>query len=222
MNTDEALLRAILEDPADDTVRLAFADWLEEHGSPLRARFVRESIGTGVWVEGLPHDVYADYDEPTCSRITGLPAFDSTEANRGKHCTCLPIYRRGFVDEVLLPREVFFRKAKTLFTWHPITRVVLTDKVPFGLPDYGQDCLWEREDTREVLDGTSIDSHPSILPAGLFDALRDFRAYNRTAGLKWFATEQDALASASRECVRYGRKLCGLPPLPGGNSRGVA
>jgi uncharacterized protein (TIGR02996 family) len=40
--TDErALLRAVLAAPADDLPRLVLADWLEEHGQPERAEFVR-------------------------------------------------------------------------------------------------------------------------------------------------------------------------------------
>lgn len=36
-----AFLRAIAANPDDDTPRLVFADWLEEHGEPERAEFVR-------------------------------------------------------------------------------------------------------------------------------------------------------------------------------------
>jgi uncharacterized protein (TIGR02996 family) len=35
---------AILADPADDTVRLVYADWLEENGEPERAAFIRVQI----------------------------------------------------------------------------------------------------------------------------------------------------------------------------------
>ena len=38
---DEAFLRAILADPEDDTPRLVYADYLEEHGDPDRAEFIR-------------------------------------------------------------------------------------------------------------------------------------------------------------------------------------
>jgi uncharacterized protein (TIGR02996 family) len=38
---DTALLAAIRAEPDDDTVRLAYADWLEENGQPERADFIR-------------------------------------------------------------------------------------------------------------------------------------------------------------------------------------
>jgi uncharacterized protein (TIGR02996 family) len=41
MTDRAALLRAILEDPADDAPRLVYADWLDEHGDIARAEFIR-------------------------------------------------------------------------------------------------------------------------------------------------------------------------------------
>ena len=37
-------LRAICEQPADDAPRLIYADWLEEHGDPDRAEFIRLQV----------------------------------------------------------------------------------------------------------------------------------------------------------------------------------
>jgi uncharacterized protein (TIGR02996 family) len=44
MNDRDALLRAICTDPDDDTPRLVFADWLQEHGDEDRAEFVRAQV----------------------------------------------------------------------------------------------------------------------------------------------------------------------------------
>ena len=44
MSERAAFVSAILDNPADDTVRLVFADWLEEHGEPERAEFIRCQI----------------------------------------------------------------------------------------------------------------------------------------------------------------------------------
>jgi uncharacterized protein (TIGR02996 family) len=44
----EAFLKTIIENPQDDTPRLVFADWLEEHGEhgePERAEFIRLQCG---------------------------------------------------------------------------------------------------------------------------------------------------------------------------------
>src|SRR5438552_3731260 len=44
MTDDPGLLRAILDDPDDDGLRLVYADWLEEHGEPERAEFIRVQL----------------------------------------------------------------------------------------------------------------------------------------------------------------------------------
>src|SRR5215468_4094431 len=46
MATDEqrALWSAILANPLDDTPRLVYADWLQEHGEEERAEFIRVQI----------------------------------------------------------------------------------------------------------------------------------------------------------------------------------
>src|SRR5262245_22353652 len=52
MTEHDALLRAICESPADDTARLVFADWLDDHADTfptpavvrLRATFIRDDI----------------------------------------------------------------------------------------------------------------------------------------------------------------------------------
>jgi uncharacterized protein (TIGR02996 family) len=41
---DQAFLRAILAEPDDDTPRLVYADWLDEHGQGERAEFIRLQI----------------------------------------------------------------------------------------------------------------------------------------------------------------------------------
>src|SRR4051812_38958308 len=41
MTERDAFIAAIRETPAEDAVRLVFADWLEDHGEPERAELVR-------------------------------------------------------------------------------------------------------------------------------------------------------------------------------------
>jgi uncharacterized protein (TIGR02996 family) len=49
MTEREALLRAVCEFPNDDTPRLVFADWLQEHDEEARAEFIRAQVETE-WV----------------------------------------------------------------------------------------------------------------------------------------------------------------------------
>src|SRR5690242_12658735 len=44
MSDEKALLSAIWAHPHEDTPRLVYADWLQEHGQPERAEFIRVQI----------------------------------------------------------------------------------------------------------------------------------------------------------------------------------
>ena len=44
MSIRDELLKTIIENPDDDAPRLVFADWLDEHGEPERAEFIRVQI----------------------------------------------------------------------------------------------------------------------------------------------------------------------------------
>jgi uncharacterized protein (TIGR02996 family) len=48
---DDGFVRAILAEPEDETARLVYADWLDEHHQPGRAEFLRRE---SEWF-GLPH-----------------------------------------------------------------------------------------------------------------------------------------------------------------------
>jgi uncharacterized protein (TIGR02996 family) len=44
MGDQDALLAAVCDRPDDDTPRLVLADWLDDHGQPERAAFVRAQV----------------------------------------------------------------------------------------------------------------------------------------------------------------------------------
>ena len=47
MTHDDAFLQAIIESPDDDSLRLIYADWLDDHGQAERAEFIRVQLGLG-------------------------------------------------------------------------------------------------------------------------------------------------------------------------------
>ncbi|MDY3560249.1 TIGR02996 domain-containing protein [Gemmata sp. JC673] len=51
MSDEDALLSAIAAHPSEDTPRLAYADWLDEHDRPIRAEFIRLQCGWGQTAE---------------------------------------------------------------------------------------------------------------------------------------------------------------------------
>jgi uncharacterized protein (TIGR02996 family) len=60
----EPFLRAVCADPEDDTVRLAYADWLDENGDPDRAEFIRCQIACA--------RAYSHPKNPGCRRAKQL------------------------------------------------------------------------------------------------------------------------------------------------------
>lgn len=52
MHDRDALVRAIIENPEDDSPRLVYADWLDEHGGAARAEFIRLQCELGRLILG--------------------------------------------------------------------------------------------------------------------------------------------------------------------------
>src|SRR6184192_4170663 len=109
MTDAAALLAAIRQAPDDDAPRLIYADWLDEHGQPERAEFVRVQCA----MERIPprtarwrplNDRAQQLERDWRSTWTG-PAHELVnDAYLG----------RGFVDRVLLTLDQFAASAAEL------------------------------------------------------------------------------------------------------------
>ncbi len=132
MRDREAFLSAILAHPDDDLPRLIFADWLDEHGEPDRAEFIRLQCA-------------ADRGEPDARTAAAREREHALEsAHRAEWLAPLgpPVYhaefRRGFVEHVILPADAFLRRGPALRRRTPLRGVTL---------------LGARRVFRELLDG---------------------------------------------------------------------
>jgi uncharacterized protein (TIGR02996 family) len=75
------LLRAILERPDDDNVRMVYADWLDDHGEAERAEFIRLQITLAGLDESAPRcNRYADQMGCECDDCTRY----YTDSERGR------------------------------------------------------------------------------------------------------------------------------------------
>lgn len=188
MSDGDLLLLGILTDPADDTARLVYADWLEENGNAPWARFVRHQVWTPVepcrnapltallslepFVGPLPHQYSTNTSGSGGARVVypnGMVFW----------------FTRGFVSRLELSCDDFLTHAEALFRAHPITEVQLTDAIVF--PNSGNRSFY--------LGGLGRfpQKHWSAL-----DGLRSFSA---------------VLDSTSAVCIAHGRDLAGLPTL---------
>jgi uncharacterized protein (TIGR02996 family) len=120
MSTETALLRAIRDNPDEDTPRLMYADYLEEEGFSARAEFIRVQVECAQLPEDDPkrraledreHELLAGHE---CEWL-GVSPDDMEELTEWA-------FERGFVNE-LAASPVFMRTAGTdLCATHPLRR----------------------------------------------------------------------------------------------------
>lgn len=212
MSDGDALLRAILAQPDEDTPRLMYADWLDENGQPDRAEFIRLQIllyNTPFIRKGGPLAVWPD---PWASRIARagamVQAHGAEWAGPARQLSPrLPEhmfgswFERGFVERVPLDWDVFLAHADEIFAACPI-RIVSE----VGFPS-----------RREPLDVTSryfwfgggVQWHDSSrLPSAIYDRLPP------AGRLNGWRYQLDAIAALSDALVGHGRALNDLPDLP--------
>jgi uncharacterized protein (TIGR02996 family) len=124
MSDDDALLNAIAAHPEEDTPRLMYADWLDEHGQSIRAEFIRVQVAIAQ-KEHLPRAVknrYVDLYRRNQELI------DDHRAELLGPLAALPTgatvhFRRGFADSVELDVGDFLAHGGVLAAARPRTGV---------------------------------------------------------------------------------------------------
>jgi uncharacterized protein (TIGR02996 family) len=132
-----ALLWAVLLAPDDEAPRLIFADWLEEHGEPDRAKVIR-------WMVRVPSYRFF-WNQSRWAKRPKHKHAEAIKAIRGLKprlsVLCQEewalyrgveqvVMRRGFAEAVTLPAYVFLSSAAELFSLHPFQDVLLSDLHP--------------------------------------------------------------------------------------------
>jgi uncharacterized protein (TIGR02996 family) len=121
MTIEESFLRDICENPDDDTPRLVYADWLDEHGQPERAEFIRAQVELACRVSDSPHR------RRLAARAAELLARHA-ERWLGPLGSLLSEwrFRRGFLDRLTISARNLLEHAEALFRTAPIRRLRLT------------------------------------------------------------------------------------------------
>ena len=114
MTDDEALVRAVVAHPDDDTPRLVYADWLEETGRPDRAAFVRAQVDAARAEPWTPARRRAT---AAAARLLDRHRDDWHPAWAGGMRV---EYARGFVERVVVDPDVFPVVADTVFANAPV------------------------------------------------------------------------------------------------------
>jgi uncharacterized protein (TIGR02996 family) len=117
MTHDEAFLEAILEAPQDDTPRLIYADWLEEHGDPrgefirLQCRLASKDEDDPFWsgLEARERQLLVEHEADWLGPLHSLL----------KRWT----FRRGFLDDVTLAAGLYLDHADALRRVRTLRRI---------------------------------------------------------------------------------------------------
>jgi uncharacterized protein (TIGR02996 family) len=118
MATEDSFLQAISDEPDDDTNRLVYADWLDDHGQPERAEFIRVQIkltrlsGDDPQRDALEARERALLEEHREQWAAPLRAWVSVDE-----------FRRGLVEAVTARPEAFLEHAAVLFQAAPVRSV---------------------------------------------------------------------------------------------------
>jgi uncharacterized protein (TIGR02996 family) len=124
-----AFLADIIANPGEDAPRLIYADWLDEHGEPDRAEFIRRQCQLA-WLDAA--DVrYAAVRARAGDLFRG--AWDAEVTPRhwpGSFAWPASVYRRGFIAEMLLPCADWLRHGPSLVRAAPLDTVRLSDREP--------------------------------------------------------------------------------------------
>jgi uncharacterized protein (TIGR02996 family) len=125
----KAFLQEIILHPDDDTPRLVYADWLDEHGDPDRAEFIRIQCELAKGVKDLERRRRLRDWQRTFNRGNGYSVWQADEI--GNNRRMIAVCRRGFVELVMMPARDFLLEGDSLFRRAPVRELILTVPVRF-------------------------------------------------------------------------------------------
>jgi uncharacterized protein (TIGR02996 family) len=143
--SDSAFIKAIRAHPEDDVPRLVYADWLEEHGNPIRAEFIRVQCELASTPEHDPryriledreHEILSEYEPQFLG--SGWPKDWPLGPSEWS-------WRRGFLDDVTINFGNLLNAG--YLSEHPVRSLSISS-------DFGQPTeLLERTELWPMLEG---------------------------------------------------------------------
>lgn len=115
MSIEKSFLQSICESPADDGPRLIYADWLDDHGQPERAEFIRTQIRLASIDEWDPARPDLLRREQALLRKY-VKKWSKEVAKFTKRIE----FVRGFIGTMALPVGTFLNNAKEIFATVPL------------------------------------------------------------------------------------------------------
>ena len=201
MSDREALLTTVFARPADDAPRLVYADWLDEHGEPAQAAFIRAQI------ELARTDPNTDEFDRAAERLFGLwDAFLTELGLVAAGVLLLPSdFRRGFVDTPIHLQVSAFRDQSARWWPRLPVRGLSVELAHWSVAEFVRVPYLAR--LRElVLDGE--DPHGMVIPRlARCHLLRDLRVLD----LSQFGLGVEAAEALAASAVFAGLEELRLP-----------
>jgi uncharacterized protein (TIGR02996 family) len=117
LSDGDGLRAAILAQPDDDTLRLIYADWLQENDQPDRAAFIRAQVAM---VQAEPYSPQARAQERIAKKVLDAhPEWYRTV----RPWASRPEFVRGFIEHVEVNAATFPGHAAALFAAEPVRSV---------------------------------------------------------------------------------------------------
>lgn len=149
MTEGDVMRREIVANPDDDTLRLIYADWLEDQGNPAYAAFIRAQIDNARRHAIEPHSPKMDSrvnaelvilnGTPEMLQICGERfdnyGWDGTGETTVEYDSGVEVdYVKGFIETVRCPLAWWWRFGKDIAPEFPLRRVTLTCREPNPIP----------------------------------------------------------------------------------------
>ncbi|HUR53172.1 MAG TPA: TIGR02996 domain-containing protein [Gemmataceae bacterium] len=190
MSDEAAILAAIAAQPAEDTPRLAYADWLDEHGDAaarIRAEFIRVQCAIKP-LDDLPSADAQQYAtlyrrqneilEGHRRDLLGPLGEELNETDMHRDVT----FDRGFVSDLTLEVPRFLRHADAIAAFQPLPVVTVTGLGPW------LDALSEQPHHAELIARCRVqsDGHPEpviFTPNGIWNIFVESWPWSRLVAL---------------------------------------
>lgn len=231
MNAEEqALYRDVIENPEEDTPRLLYADWLEDHaslspGNEARAAFIRLAIkefrehGTAPYPEISTDSDWGSADSRIKDLLTGhgyeyCPTVDDPVSSLTSFG-----WRRGFIGAMSAPWQFWLTDGHRLVENHPIEYAVIRNFTPHvgghGLfPQFNPVRIYFSDSSTDNFRNPYTGTYPNMtLPRDLFCHLQKSHPTRDPSSVRAYATIQDALKDISHVLLNHCRQKANLPPL---------
>lgn len=202
MTDHDALLAAIIANPDDDTVRLVYADWLDENGQGERAEFIRVQVALSTPTLGADGTGDSQKRHELVRREAAIMSRRGPVEGRGKWWAdygpgdrvSVVEWLRGFVSEVTCTLADWLAHGPAIVAAHPIRRVVLTDIVVSA--------------AKSLFRGTGTDDRDyGGIPAWLWDRIRAMKRHNQIDGCwMYFDTRELAIDVLSDACLLHAKR----------------